>query len=138
MRYVVPSLVLLVLASGAHAGVEECPSLPSAAQIKWRYEKGSDFTLCHAVQQKSGAEVFVVDVGGSPEFWPDEGDRIGPGTVGGHSAIWYRDTRAGSLPLSRHALIILADKRSVHIWFDAKTSTEVDFALQVLRDIRFK
>ncbi|ALN64123.1 hypothetical protein GLA29479_3269 [Lysobacter antibioticus] len=132
-----------------------CPPLPPASGLRWLHQQGPDFELCYAgrgpIDQNDPDReaAFSVYLGNFSGFdrRPRPGGEIG--RVGRFPVLWYaanrhrsRDDRPRN-PYARETLIVLptpkrAYARTVHIWINARSFSELDDSLRILSRVQFE
>lgn len=129
--------LLLGLTGAAYAqSVGECPRLPNA-QLSWEQRVRGDTLLCRAIRD-DGSEAFGVSIMPKAPYDLRRNNRLGPGTIDELNVYWYRGELAAQPGVQvRETMFSLGDGRSVHIWLQAASDTELTQTLGTVQSLHF-
>lgn len=129
--------LLLGLAGAAHAqSGGECPRLPTV-QLNWDQREHGDTLLCRAIRE-DGSEAFGVSITPEAPYELRRTNRLGPGTIDELGVYWYRGELAAQPGVQvRETMFELGDGRSVHIWLQAGSDTELTQTMGTVQALRF-
>lgn len=137
MKILISLPLLLGLAGVAYAqSGAECPRLPNA-QLSWDQRASGDAMLCRAIRT-DGSEAFGVSITAEAPYELRRSNRLATGTIDDLGIYWYRGelaTKPGVLV--RETMFELGDGRSVHIWLQAGSDTELAQIMGTVQAMHF-
>lgn len=131
----IPLLLGLTGAVYAQSG-GECPRL-SNVQLNWEQRVRGDTLLCRAIRD-DGSEAFGVSITPKAPYELRRNNRLGPGTIDELNIYWYRGELAAQPGVQvRETMFSLGDGRSVHIWLQAASDTELAQTIGTVQALHF-
>jgi len=123
----------------AQGAAENCPELPSGAELTWDVVNGPDFLFCRAIRIDDGSQAFSVMLGRDSSFRADRSLREEDGRIDGHNVRWYRgEVATGGDVHVRETLVELGRRHTAHIVVRADSEARLAENRMLAERVRFR
>lgn len=129
-------LLLPLAGTAAAQSAGACPYLDASTGLTWEHRAGPNFDFCRALKA-DGSEVFGVYISREAPFKPRNANRAEQVTIDGREVKWYRAEIAGTKLEARETLVEMPDGRVAHISVQAKSTEQLNEALQQTQALKF-